>query len=316
MKLFTLIAAIFAVACSERDYEAEEKKYHNDMGTMFKKHLMPLNTRLALEANYYTKGHFIISAHSIWYNLATTAETLPEGDKLISLLSLPDDNNLRRQFYSRALMLEGLGESVDFSKSQAIAVDETVDVNKEWFTFEDIPFGMPDYLPSVTYNKPFGHVQKYIPKHELDIPYSRHTVVLDHLIFDALWNSAFSDRPVQEGPFYNEQKEPITTVEYLAMKGKVRVFHSPGNSFKVLEVPVGSQREHIMLFAVGDKMETMIEAVSNGDIFSDLKETEEAIEVAIPRLSMSSGIDMAPILRNMRRSKEFVDPADTRYVLL
>lgn len=318
MKRLLLVGALFGLVFADSDLLAwDDTGCEQDPIPIFRENiLLPFNARLAYEASFYTGGHFIISAHSVWLSLASVAESYfsynlqTENQELWDSLYFQNAKCIRDQIYQVALSLEAPGEG--FSRNRALAIDNNLKIREEWIEASE-PTGILQHLSVVYDQAPFESVQEYMAI-EPKIPLSGHSVFLDRLNWESLWTSAFANEIVTQGPFYDQLGQEIAQIEYLRMKAIVNVADIPNYNIRVLELPVGSDERYSLLLAVGGEASTMIEAVFSRDILSELSMTKGSVDVAIPRLTMSSGLNLRPILSSIGLESLFGDEDITRYV--
>lgn len=267
-------------------------------------------------------GHFVFSPHTAWLSLAALAEGSegPTRQELFRVLNLPEDRCLRQIFYRLATTRENIINDVILARNRLFVTDSSVRVNKNWERFArsytqlntvSIPFK----------SNPFGEIEglKRIFKAQLpNINLNGNSFLLESLDYRGLWSSAFSGAVIETEPFYNTLGEQIGTMEYMKTLKRVNISYAASANIKVIELPVGRDERYKMLLAMTQGREdhaTSLSGIQDSLVFetlANMRPTLAPIEIVIPRLTMTSEVEMRRVLEDAGIENLWTDPLVTR----
>ncbi|KAJ8706360.1 hypothetical protein PYW08_010986 [Mythimna loreyi] len=282
--------------------------------------ILPLYKSLAVRSNL----NFVFSPTSIWIILAAIAEGADPltQQKLFQLLRLPNDQCLRQGFYQLATTRAYPSNDVNIKSTRILLLDDGVTVNPTWYdlvtrnSLLEVVKAPIRYNPIATANEIKRIMSSHLPRLNL----SGNSVLLDTMDYNGLWSTAFADAVIERAPFYNLQGETIGAVDLMRVQRRARMTYDDRLKAKIIELPVGSDQRYRMLFAIiigNNDLPSLVGAV-NGDlvfeIIGNLRPSLVPIDVAIPRMVVSSEIDLRVILEDFAVKELWTDPAVTRYI--
>ncbi|KAJ8707758.1 hypothetical protein PYW07_011435 [Mythimna separata] len=281
--------------------------------------ILPLYKSVAVRSNL----NFVLSPNSIWIIVAAIAEGADPvtQQKLFQLLSVPNDPCVRQVYYQLATTRALPSNDVNIKNTRLWLFDDGTTVNPTWYdlvvknSLLDVVRAPIRHNPIATANEIKRIMSSSLPRLDL----SGNSVILDTMDYNGLWATAFSDAVIERAPFYNLQGQPIGAVDIMRVQRRVRIAYHEKLQVKVIELPVGADERYRMLFAmiIGDDIPSVVGAVTSDFVFEflgSLRPSLIPIDVAIPRMVISSEIDMRVVLEDLGIKELWTDPAVTRYM--
>ncbi|XP_030025881.2 plasminogen activator inhibitor 2, macrophage [Manduca sexta] len=271
-----------------------------------------------------TAGHFVFSPLSIWMSLAALAEG-SDGlarQELFKLLRLPEERCIRQQFYALISRRELLGDDVILSRTRLFIYDEKLVINKNWDNYV-CSHWLVGIIKGTLRKNPKKALQSMRDIFSAKLPnldLNGNSVILDALDYDGLWTTAFLDSKPEIAPFYNDLGEKIGTVEMMRLNKRVRMSYNAELKMKILDLPVGQNGRYRFMFGVSAKDGTAGRSIKLGsskyifDIIQNRRLSKIPIDVAIPKFTLSSEIDIRSILEELKLKSVWTDPWGTKNI--
>ncbi|XP_022837524.1 serpin-Z10-like [Spodoptera litura] len=276
---------------------------------------------VAVRSNF----NFVYSPISIWTIVAAIAEGADPltQQKLFQLLHLPPhDPCLRYAFYQLATSRAIPSNEVNIRNNRILLINEGTTLNPTWHdivvknSLLDVVTAPIKYNSVATANEIKRIMSARLPTLDL----SGNSVLLDTIDYNGLWTTAFADAVIERAPFYSPQGEVLGSVDMMRVRRRARMGYIKAVNAKVLELSVGSDERYRMIFGVvigNADIKPVVAAVTSETVFQvidSLRESAVPIDVAIPRMVISSEIDVRVILKDLGITEIFTDPAATRYI--
>lgn len=292
-----------------------------DIVKVFRKSIFEFIMDSFRKTTVITEGHFVHSPHTAWLSLAAIAEGTEGNTRrdMFKILSLPEDKCLRLIFYRLAEPREFPSNDVILARNRLFVVDSSLFINKNWESFARFHTLLNTVaVPFKTNNTEIEYLKRVVKAQLPKIDLKGNSFLLESLDYHGLWASAFSDAVIESRPFYNTNGEEIGTMEYMKTHRRVNIGFSTSANLKVVEIPVGRGGRYKLLAAITlskDNITRAIEGFKDDLVFevlANLRATPEPIEIVIPRLTISSEIEMRTVLENMGLKSLWTDPLATR----
>lgn len=266
--------------------------------------------------------NFVFSPNSIWIILAAIAEGADPltQQKLFQLLNLPYDPCIRQAYYQLATTRAFPSNDVNIRSTRVLLIDDGTTLNPTWYdlvarnSLLEVVRAPIRYNPIATANEIKRIMSSNLPRLNL----SGNSVLLDTMDYNGLWTTAFADAIIERAPFYNLQGEPIGAVDIMRVQRRARMAYLKQLNAKIIEIPIGSDERYRMMFSVtvGNKeLKSVVAGVTADLVFEFIDRLQYSyvpIDVAIPRVVISSDIDMRVILQDLGVNELWTDPAVTR----
>ncbi|KAJ0171926.1 hypothetical protein K1T71_012689 [Dendrolimus kikuchii] len=295
-----------------------------DQSVQFRKALYEFSLNLYNALSDHENDHFVTSPFSIWMSLAALAEGAESEAQvqLFKVLGLPQQNCLRQKFYTIAMSLEIPGTDVSFIRNRGIIFDEGVHVKKQWRNFVKTS-KLLEYVSAPIKDKPrLAEImlQKAIGSKML-MPLQGNSVLIDSLTYRGVWTNSFDAEHVAMEPFYNDSGEQIGIVPMMRIRLRTRIAEIPLFKAKIVELPVGNDGRYTMLIGMGMEHNGAMRKLANlqhGAIISEviklLHLSPGPIEIAIPKITMSTDYNARVVLEQLGIRDIWTDPAATKHV--
>lgn len=269
--------------------------------------------------------HFIFSPLSVWIVLAAMAEGAdPYTQKhLFGLLRLPNDPCARLRYYQLATSRYIPGNDVSVLSTRSLVVNHGLAVNPYWHNFVsknrliDLASTPLQYDPQGSLNA----IRLLSSATLANIDLSGNSLLVDTLDFNGLWSTAFSDAVIQRSPFYDPYGQKIGAIDLMRVSRRARIAFVSSINAKILELSIGVDDRYRMLFALildTTDIDTIVSTIKSTIIDEFLGKSRESyvpVEIAIPRLTMTSEVNVRSILVNLGVRSLWTDPAVTRYLI-
>ncbi|KAJ8707759.1 hypothetical protein PYW07_011436 [Mythimna separata] len=279
--------------------------------------ILPLYKAVGVRSNL----NFVFSPNSIWIIVAAIAEGADPvtQQKLFQHLSVPNDPCVRQIYYQLATTRALPSHDVNIKNTRVWLFDDGTTVNPTWHdlvarnSLLEVVRAPIRHNPIATANEIKRIMSSSIPRLDL----SGNSVILDTLDYNGLWSTAFADAVIERAPFYNLQGEPIGAVDLMRVQRRVRMAYHEKLQAKIIELPVGADGRYRMLFAtiIGNNDFASAVGTVTGDLVVEIIERLQPslvpIDVAIPRMVISSEIDMRVVLKDLGVKEVWTDPAVT-----
>lgn len=266
--------------------------------------------------------NFVYSPLSMWLILAAVAEGAePNTQKqLFQFLHLPNNLCIRQKYYQMATSCLVPSDDVNIVSKSFWLIDEGVTVNSTWYEFVKKHSLLELLRAAIRFNTGVAALEMSqlmsVPLPRLNL--NGNSVLLDSLDYNGLWTTAFPDAGIERALFYNQQGYPVGTVDLMIVKRRARMGYVKSISAKFLELPVGLNARYRMFFLVfletGD-LKTRLGGFPHDIVTESLNSLQEAavpLEIAIPRMVLTSVIDMKTVLEDLGVTSLWNDPAATR----
>uniref|UniRef100_A0A2A4J277 Serpin domain-containing protein n=1 Tax=Heliothis virescens TaxID=7102 RepID=A0A2A4J277_HELVI len=267
--------------------------------------------------------HFTFPPLSVWIILAALAEGADPYTQrqMFSFLRLPDDPCERLSYYQLATSRYLASSDVNIVSTRSMFVDNNVALNPHWYNF--VANNRLIDLSSVPLrDDPQGTLNAISLSSAsltgLDL--SGNSILVDTMDYDGLWSTAFSDAVVQRSPFYNNAGLQIGEVDLMRVTKRARVGFVASINAKLLDLPIGSNGRYRMLFALlsqDNDIEAVLRNVKRTLIIEYLESARESyvpVEIAIPRFTMTSKVNVRKILETLGITGFWTNPNATRYI--
>lgn len=309
MKVLILSLYVFTVSCQEFKLSGLFFGCSKDVTSDYHHSLQDFSTRFLKEVAKYS-NHFVISQYSIWLALAAIAEG-SNGDvqnKLFKALNLPLDWCYREKYYEIATGLEspGLPEDVHLVRKRFLILNNDGSLNNTWRDMVGAAGLVNTKIVNLKDENAINNLKNIIAAKLDNINITGNSLILDSLDYKGLWSTEFENTSIEHGAdFFNDNGVQIGTVDLLKIKKRVKLAHLPILNAKLLELPVGNNGRYRMLFILNNRKKSirrMIEHFPSSllmDSFPLLLESVIPLDVAIPRLVMTSELDLKNLIEDV-----------------
>ncbi|KAJ8707757.1 hypothetical protein PYW07_011434 [Mythimna separata] len=282
--------------------------------------ILPLYKSVGARSNL----NFVLSPNSVWIIVAAIAEGADPvtQQKLFQLLSVPKDPCVRQVYYQLATTRALPSNDVNIKNTRVWLFDDGTTINPTWHdlvvsnSLLEVVRAPIRHNPIATANEIKRIMSASLPRLNL----SGNSVILDTMDYNGLWSTAFADAVIERAPFYNLQRETIGAVDIMRVQRRARMTYSEKLQAKIIELPVGADGRYRILFGtiIGNIDLASVVGKVTGDlvleIIGSLQPSLVPIDVAIPRMVISSEIDMRVVLEDLAVKELWTDPAVTRYI--
>ncbi|XP_075992848.1 ovalbumin-related protein X-like [Anticarsia gemmatalis] len=265
--------------------------------------------------------HFVFCPHSLWIILATIAEGVDPDTKqsMLQNLNLPEDLNTRIKFYQLAVSRFVTSGDVEIKSTRVFVIDEGVKINPMYHTFIS-QNSLMHVVSAPMRNNPCTALEEMrrITKASLsNLDLSGNSLILDTFDYRGLWHTAFEDALVSRSPFYNHKEEQIGEVDLMNIKRKAKMAYIRSMDVKFIELPIGENERYRMIFglALGEtEIRETVRKFTNTVLLEYLNGLQEScipIDIAIPRISITSEHDVKSIIEEFGLINLWSDPTVT-----
>ncbi|KAJ8708286.1 hypothetical protein PYW07_010411 [Mythimna separata] len=266
----------------------------------------------------------VFSPHSIWIIVAAIAEGADPvtQQKLFQLLTLPKEPCIRQAFYQLATSRVHPSNDVNIKNTRVWLFDDGVTVSPTWYDLV-AKNSLLEVAKAPIKSNPVGtakEIERIMSSRFPRLDLSGNSVLLDTMDYNGLWTTAFADAEIERAPFYNLEGEAIGAVDIMRIQRRVRMGYNEELRMKIMELPVGSDERYRMLFGVtiaNHDFKTVVTDFNIDHVFdliASLRPSLVPIDVAIPRMVITSDIDMKVIMEDLAVKDLWTDPAVTRYI--
>lgn len=294
----------------------------NEIVLNFRQALYGTITVLFRKTVALSDGHFTFSPYTIWKALAAIAEG-SEGqtrEELYRFLNLPEDKCIRQMYYQLASTREAFSHDVVLDRNRLFIADSGVILNRSWENYVKA-HRLIDVVQAPYKSNHVAEIESWKQTFDAHLPslnLNGNSLILESLDYNGLWTAAFSDFTIVQEPFYNALGDPVASLEYMKMRKRVHLAYIPSLNMKILELPVGKGARYKMLFGLvmgNTPFRSTLDIIESSIIYealSKFKRTQVPIEVVIPRLTMTSEIDVRTMLEAVGVTGMWSDPYATR----
>ncbi|KAJ8708623.1 hypothetical protein PYW08_010005 [Mythimna loreyi] len=292
----------------------------NEYRTSIYKFILQLFKSIAVRSNL----NFVFSPNSIWIIVAAIAEGADSltQQKLFQLLSLPNDPCIRQAYYQLATTRVFPSNDVNIKNTRLCLIDDGATLSPTWYDLVTKNSLLEVARVPIKNNQEAAatEIKTIMSSHVPGLNLSGNSVLLDKMDYNGLWTTAFADAVIEQAPFYNLQGEAIGAVDIMRVQRRARMGYNEKLRIKIIEFPVGSDERYRMLFGViigNEDLTSIVAGVDDNHVFElieSLRPSLVPINVAIPRMVITSEIDMRVILKDLAVNELWTDPAVTRYI--
>ncbi|XP_075969943.1 serine protease inhibitor 77Ba-like [Anticarsia gemmatalis] len=297
---------------------------HQDVTQDFRNALYDFSAKSFTSIGPEALHHFVFSPLSTWTILAAIAEGADPFTKqtMFQFLKLPNDLCLRLRYYELAATRFVPSDDVYLLNTRAIVIDEGVTINPIYnnFIFQN---SLLDVMRAPIRLNPIRALEKMREIALSDLPkidITGNSVFLDAMDYNGLWSTAFEDAVTEKAPFYDQAGNQIGAVDLMRVRRRVKMAYVPSINAKAIEIPIGYNGRYRMVFFLFLDNEDIDRAVSRvrntliNEFLGAVRETYIPIEIAIPRVTITSEYDIRKILEDFRIKTLFTDPTVTKYI--
>uniref|UniRef100_A0A2A4J224 Serpin domain-containing protein n=1 Tax=Heliothis virescens TaxID=7102 RepID=A0A2A4J224_HELVI len=268
--------------------------------------------------------NFVFSPLSIWIMLAAMAEGAEPltQQKLFQLLNLPNDPCIRQLYYQLATTRAFPTNDVNIKSTRVLLINDGTILSPSWYdvvvknSLLEVITAPMRYNPTATANEIKRIMSARLPRLDL----SGNSVLLDTMDYNGLWTTAFADAVVEQAPFYDIEGKQTGTVDIMRVKRRARMGYVKKLNAKVIELPFGADERYRMLFSVvigKADLRPIVSGVTKElvfEVFAALRHSYVQIDVAIPRMVITSEVDVRTVLEDLGVQELWSDPSVTRYI--
>lgn len=295
---------------------------NRDVGDEYRSSLYDFSIDLIKSVIVKSDFNYVCSLVSIWITLAAIAEgTDPiSQQKLFQFLKLPNDPCVRQEYYKLATTRAFPFNDVHIKNRRVLVLDESVTLNPTWYSFItknsllDVVTAPIHLNPVATANEIQRIMSTSLPRLNLN----GNSVLLDTLDYNGLWTTTFLNATIERAPFYSQTGQVIGAVDLMKVKKQARMGYHRTLHSKILELPVGLSGRYHMLFLVRleyNDLRPLVQAFESSvlvEAFDCLRDSNVPIDVAIPRIVITTEIDVRVILEELGVIELWNDPLVTR----
>lgn len=309
MRVLILCVFVFIVQCQEFKLYGLFFGCSKDVTSDYHHSLQDFSTRF-LKNVAKDNDNFVISQYSIWLALAAIAEG-SNGDiqsTLFKALNLPLDWCYREKYYDIATGLEspGLPEDVYLIRKRFLVLNDDLKLNNTWRDIVGAAGLIITKIVNLKDANTIDDLKNLIAAKLDDMNITENSLILDSLDYKGLWSTEFENSSIEHSAdFFNDEGVKVGTVDLLKITKRVKLAHLPILNAKLLELPVGNNGRYRMLFILNNRKKSirrMIEHFPSSlivDSFPLLMESVIPLEVAIPRFSMTSELDLKKVIEDV-----------------
>ena len=266
--------------------------------------------------------NFVYSPLSVWLVLAGMAEGSDSytRQQIFSLLNLPYDECTRQKYYQLATSRIVQADDIKVISNRVLLLDAGVTPNPSWYDIVrknnllDVLTAPIRYNPQVTANEIKRLMRAELPS----LNFNGNSVIIDTIDYNALWTTEFADARIERAPFHDEAGNQVGFVDLMRVTKRARLGYVKAVKAKVVELPIGVNERYRMIFAIFPESNDIKRdfAIVNNEIifamFESFKESYVPVEVAIPRIVITSEFDVKALIQDMGVTSLWSDPAATR----
>lgn len=327
--LLTSLAATLAV-CSPEPHSfnldgthiSEPCNLYEDVSENFRKDLynITLVTYQALARR--SDLNYVYSPLSIWLTLAGLAEGADyhTQQQLFNFLKLSPDACSRQKYYRQATSRIIQSDDISIINNRILLIDAGVKPNPTWYDLV-LKNNLLEVLSAPLRSNPILtaiEVKQLTNIHNTGLDLSGNSIVLDTVDYNALWTTEFEHARIERAPFFSQTGQHTGYVDLMRMKKRARLAHVKSVNAKALELPVGKDERYKMVFVifletpnVHHKLNILDTSVAY-EMFEMFKTSYVPIEVAIPRVLITSEVDVKSMLEEFGITSLWNDPVATR----
>ncbi|KAJ8707756.1 hypothetical protein PYW07_011433 [Mythimna separata] len=268
--------------------------------------------------------NFVYSPLSIWLILAGLAEGADSTtrQKIFNLLNVPYDDCTRQKYYQLATSHIVQTEDIKIISNRILLLDAGVTPNPTWYDIVmknnilDVLNAPIRHNPAVTVEEIKKLMHAELPRINLN----GNSVLLDTVDFNALWTTEFADAKIERSPFHDQLGNPVGFVDLMRVTKRARLGYAKSLKAKVLELPVGDNERYKIIFVMFPESKDVRASfgVADNDIifemFASFRESYVPVEVAIPRLVITSELDVRTLIEDLGVISLWNDSAATRNI--
>ncbi|KAJ8708625.1 hypothetical protein PYW08_010007 [Mythimna loreyi] len=268
--------------------------------------------------------NFVYSPVSVWLILAGIAEGADSvtRQQIFNLLNVPNDECTRQKYYQLTTSRIVQTDDVKIISNRILLLDAGVTPNQTWYDIVmknnliEVLTAPIKHDPAVTAEEIKRLMHAELPRLNFD----GNSVILDTIDYNALWTTEFVEANIERSPFHDQFGNPAGFVDLMKVTKRARVGYVKSLKAKVMELPVGENEHYRICFAMFPESNDIIAdfGILTVDIvfeiFESLKDSFDPVEVAIPRMVMSSEIDVRSLIEYLGVTSLWNNPAATRNV--
>ncbi|KAJ8708284.1 hypothetical protein PYW07_010409 [Mythimna separata] len=268
--------------------------------------------------------NFIYSPVSAWLTLAAIGEGADPvtRQQIFNLFNIPHDDCTRQKYYQLATSRIIVADDIKIISNRILLLDAGVTPNPTWFDIVtknnllDVLAGPIRHNPAVTIEEIRRLMQAELPR----INFDGNSVILNKIDYNGLWTTEFAEARIERSPFYDQAGNSLGFVDLMKVTKRARLGYVKSLNARVLELPIGVNERYRMVFVMFPESKDIItefEVLTPEIIFELLESFRESVvpvEVAIPRMVISSEIDLRTLLEDLGVTSLWNDPAATRNV--
>ncbi|CAH0598357.1 unnamed protein product [Chrysodeixis includens] len=266
--------------------------------------------------------NFVYSPLSIWLTLAGIAEGADPytQEQLFNLLNLPKDPCIRLKYYKLATTRFAQSDDVSITNNRVLLIDTSVSINSAWHSFVESNSLLSVFTAPIKLN-PVGAAAEIRWLMNAILPslnLNGNSVILETMDYSGLWTNAFGNARIERAPFYNQVGYLIGEVDMMRFKRRAKMGYIKDIKCKVLEIPVGKDGRYRMLYMVFLKTHDPKEAVKGVNrnnvrkLFENLRDSYVPLDIAIPRILLTSEVDVRVMLEDLGVQSLWNNPEATR----
>lgn len=297
-----------------------------DVGDEYRSSLYEYSIDLIKSVIVKSDFNYVCSLVSIYISLAAIAEgTDPVSQqKLFQFLKLPNDPCIRQEYYKLATTRAFPFNDVHIKNRRVLVLDESVTLNPTWYSFIT-KNSLLDVVTAPIHSNPVAtakEIQRIMSTSLPRLNLNGNSVLLDTLDYNGLWTTTFLNATIERAPFYSLTGQEIGAVDLMKIKKRARMGYLRSLHSKILELPIGLSGRYHMLFLVrlgNNDLRPLVEDFGSSvlfEAFESLRHSNVLIDVAIPRIVITTEIDVRVILEELGVTEVWNDPSVTRYILL
>ncbi|XP_022837526.1 plasminogen activator inhibitor 2, macrophage-like [Spodoptera litura] len=329
--LLTSLAATLA-ACSPEPHSfnldgthiSEPCNLYEDVSRKFREDLYNISLITYQALARRSDLNYVYSPLSIWLTLAGLAEGADyhTQQQLFNFLKLSTDACSRQKYYRRATSRIVQSDDVNIINNRILLIDSGVTLNPTWYDLV-LKNNLLEVLSAPLRSNPILttiEVKQLTNIHNSRLDLTGNSVLLDTIDYNALWTTEFEQAKIDRSPFFNQVGELVGFVDLMRMKKRARLGHIKSVNAKALELPVGQDERFKMVFVifletndVNQKLNILDTSVAF-EVFDSFKTSYVPVEVAIPRVVITSEVDVRSMLEELGITSLWNDPVATRNI--
>ncbi|KAJ8708624.1 hypothetical protein PYW08_010006 [Mythimna loreyi] len=268
--------------------------------------------------------NFVYSPLSVWLILAGMAEGADSltRQQIFNLLEVPYDDCTRQKYYQLATSLIVQANDIKVISNRILLIDAGVTPNPTWYDIVmrnnllDVLTAPIRHNPEVTAEEIKRLMHAELPR----INFDGNSVILDTIDYNALWTTEFAEARIERSPFHDQFGNPVGFVDLMEVTKHARLGYVKSIKAKVLDLPIGANERYRMIFGLFPDSDNVMAAFSIVtvdivlEVFESFRDSFVPVEVAIPRMVISSEIDVRSLIEDLGVTSLWNDPAATRNV--